>query len=101
MQPPTQIWRYFNRGLFNLTGSSLRAPISGGPIPRKITDLYDGDGGEVAMMGVITKAMGTFLVLMILLLPYYTGYTKSQETVDETKQHIDEAKTGFQAFWPS
>lgn len=52
-------------------------------------------GGEVAMMAVITKAMGAFLVLMILLLPYYTGDTQSQQTVDETKQRIDEAKAGL------
>lgn len=52
-------------------------------------------GGEVAMMAVITKAMGAFLVLMILLLPYYTGDTKSQQTVDETRQRIDAAKAGL------
>ncbi|WP_294533870.1 hypothetical protein [uncultured Rhodoblastus sp.] len=52
-------------------------------------------GGEVAMMAVITKAMGAFLVLMIMLLPYYTGDTQSQQTVDDTGRRIDEAKAGL------
>ena len=53
-------------------------------------------GGEVAMMAVITKAMGAFLVLMIMLLPYYTGDTQSQQTVDDTGHRIDEAKAGLE-----
>ncbi len=56
---------------------------------------HETSGGEVAMMAVITKAMGAFLVLMIMLLPYYTGDTQSQQTVDDTGRRIDEAKAGL------
>lgn len=52
-------------------------------------------GGEVAMMAVITKAMGAFLVLMIMLLPYYTGDTQSRQAVDDTGRRIDDAKAGL------
>ncbi|MFG1375318.1 hypothetical protein [Xanthobacter autotrophicus] len=56
---------------------------------------HENGGGEVAMMAVITKAMGAFLILMIMLLPYYTGDTRSQQTVEDTKQRIDDAKTSL------
>lgn len=48
--------------------------------------------GEIAMMAVITKAMGAFLVIMILLLPYYTGDPEAEQTAAATNKHIDDAK---------
>ena len=48
--------------------------------------------GEIAMMAVITKAMGAFLVIMILLLPYYTGDPEGEQTAAATNKHIDDAK---------
>jgi uncharacterized membrane protein len=49
-------------------------------------------GGEIAMMAVITKAMGAFLVIMILLLPYYTSDPVAQRTADKATEHVDQAK---------
>jgi hypothetical protein len=48
-------------------------------------------GGEMALMAVMTKAMGAFLVIMIMLLPYYTGDTAAQQTIDQTNEQIRKA----------
>lgn len=47
---------------------------------------------DVAMMAVITKAMGAFMVITLLLLPYYTGDNQSQKAVAETQETIENAK---------
>ncbi|MBS0250217.1 MAG: hypothetical protein JSR78_04050 [Proteobacteria bacterium] len=53
-------------------------------------------GSEIAMMAVITKAMGAFLVLMIVLLPYYTSDPVAQRTADEATEQVDQAKKKLQ-----
>ena len=53
-------------------------------------------GGEIAMMAVITKAMGAFLVLMIILLPYYTSDPVAQRTAEETTEQVEKAKEQLQ-----
>jgi hypothetical protein len=53
-------------------------------------------GGEIAMMAVITKAMGAFLVLMILLLPYYTSDPVAQRTAEEATEQLEDAKKKLQ-----
>lgn len=53
-------------------------------------------GSEIAMMAVITKAMGAFLVLMIVLLPYYTSDPVAQRTADEASEQVDHAKQKVQ-----
>ena len=54
-------------------------------------------GSEIAMMAVITKAMGAFLVLVVLLMPYYVvninieGLTKNvQEKMDKVQNQSSE-----------
>ncbi|RUP00334.1 hypothetical protein [Hyphomicrobium sp.] len=54
-------------------------------------------GSEIAMMAVITKAMGAFLVLVVLLMPYYVvninieGLTKNvQEKMDKVQSQSSE-----------
>jgi uncharacterized membrane protein len=49
-------------------------------------------GGEIAMMAVITKAMGAFLVIMILLLPYYNSGPVSQRTAEQAIESVDQAR---------
>ena len=49
----------------------------------------------MALMAVMTKAMGAFLVIMIMLLPYYTGDNAAQQTVDQTNAEIDKARAGL------
>lgn len=49
-------------------------------------------GGDVAMMAVITKAMGAFLVIMLLLLPYYTGDNQNEKTIAGAKATMDNAE---------
>lgn len=53
-------------------------------------------GSEIAMMAVITKAMGAFLVLMIVLMPYYTSDPVAQRTADEATEQVDHAKQKLQ-----
>jgi type II secretory pathway pseudopilin PulG len=38
---------------------------------------------DISLMAVVTKAMGAFLVLMLLLLPYYTPNARTQEVTEE------------------
>lgn len=51
----------------------------------------------MALMAVMTKAMGAFLVIMIMLLPYYTGDNAAQQTVDQANAEIDKARAGLAA----
>jgi uncharacterized membrane protein len=53
-------------------------------------------GGEIAMMAVITKAMGAFLVIMILLLPYYTSEPVAQRTAEQATEQVEQAKQQLQ-----
>lgn len=49
----------------------------------------------MALMAVMTKAMGAFLVIMIMLLPYYTGDNAAQQTVDQANAEMDKARAGL------
>lgn len=51
----------------------------------------------MALMAVMTKAMGAFLVIMIMLLPYYTGDNAAQHTVDQANAEMDKARAGLAA----
>lgn len=53
-------------------------------------------GGEIAMMAVITKAMGAFLVIMLMLLPYYTSNPVTQKISEETTEQVEKAKREVQ-----
>jgi len=49
----------------------------------------------MALMAVMTKAMGAFLVIMIMLLPYHTGDNAARQTVDQANAEIDKARAGL------
>ncbi|CAN0506892.1 unnamed protein product, partial [Phaeothamnion confervicola] len=53
-------------------------------------------GGEIAMMAVITKAMGAFLVIMLFLLPYYTSNPVTEKMVEEATEQVEQVKREVQ-----
>ena len=48
-------------------------------------------GGEVALMAVITKAMGAFLVLVVIMLPHYILVVNSSQSADKAQAAVDQA----------
>ncbi len=44
---------------------------------------------DISLMAVVTKAMGAFLVLMLLLIPYYKSGPLGQKTVDDVTKKIE------------
>ncbi|MBS0234872.1 MAG: hypothetical protein JSR99_15470 [Proteobacteria bacterium] len=48
---------------------------------------------DISLMAVVTKAMGAFLVLMLLLLPYYKGAPPSMTSPEEAQRAIAEARS--------
>lgn len=50
-------------------------------------------GGEVALMAVITKAMGAFLVLVVIMLPHYVFSPASRETAENAKKSVEQAQS--------
>jgi archaellum component FlaC len=44
---------------------------------------------DISLMAVVTKAMGAFLVLMILLMPYYRSAPTYQKPVEDVRQELD------------
>lgn len=44
---------------------------------------------DISLMAVVTKAMGAFLVLMILLMPYYRSSPAYQKPVEDVRQEIE------------
>ncbi len=44
---------------------------------------------DISLMAVVTKAMGAFLVLMILLMPYYRSSPAYQKPVEDVRQELD------------
>lgn len=48
-------------------------------------------GGEVALMAVITKAMGAFLILVVIMLPHYVLSVSSSKTADQAQERADSA----------
>jgi hypothetical protein len=52
---------------------------------------------DISLMAVVTKAMGAFLVIMILLLPsYFIARSQSEPTVNELRQQVDELQRRLQ-----
>lgn len=50
-------------------------------------------GSEIAMMAVITKAMGAFLVLVVLLMPYYVVNTNIEALTQNVQEKMDRVKS--------
>lgn len=48
-------------------------------------------GGEVALMAVITKAMGAFLILVVIMLPHYVLSVSSSKTADQAQERAEKA----------
>lgn len=44
---------------------------------------------DISLMAVVTKAMGAFLVLMILLMPYYRSSPAYQKPVEDVRRELD------------
>lgn len=51
----------------------------------------DVGGSEVALMAVITKAMGAFLVLVVIMLPHYVFAPASTENAKRANEQIEQA----------
>jgi prefoldin subunit 5 len=52
---------------------------------------------DISLMAVVTKAMGAFLVIMIMLLPsYYIARSQSEPTVNELRQQVDDLQRRLQ-----
>lgn len=48
-------------------------------------------GGEVALMAVITKAMGAFLVLVVIMLPHYILVVNNSQSADQAQAAVNQA----------
>ena len=48
-------------------------------------------------MAVVTKAMGAFLVLMLLLMPYYTSEPMGQKEADALEKKVEEVSKNIQS----
>jgi TolA-binding protein len=51
----------------------------------------EGVGSEIALMAVITKAMGAFLVLVVIMMPHYVFNQAAEDTAGKARQSLDEA----------
>jgi hypothetical protein len=51
---------------------------------------------DISLMAVVTKAMGAFLVLMLLLMPYYSSSPMGQQTADDLATKVDQVKKNVQ-----
>lgn len=47
---------------------------------------------DISLMAVVTKAMGAFLVLMLILLPYYSSDPNYQASAEELAQKLKDAQ---------
>ena len=47
---------------------------------------------DISLMAVVTKAMGAFLVLMLILIPYYPTGPGVEQTVEDAQSKLDDAK---------
>jgi len=45
---------------------------------------------DISLMAVVTKAMGAFLVLMLLLIPYYKSGPIAQKPIDDLAKKVEE-----------
>lgn len=51
---------------------------------------------DISLMAVVTKAMGAFLVLMLLLLPYYTPNKQTEEDIKEIVLQLKKARESIE-----
>lgn len=51
---------------------------------------------DISLMAVVTKAMGAFLVLMLLLMPYYSSSPMGQDTANDLAGKIEKVKKDVQ-----
>ena len=51
---------------------------------------------DISLMAVVTKAMGAFLVLMLLLMPYYTSEPMGQKEADALEKKVEEVNKNIQ-----
>ena len=47
---------------------------------------------DISLMAVVTKAMGAFLVLMLILIPYYPTGPNVEQTVEDAQSKVEDAK---------
>lgn len=45
---------------------------------------------DISLMAVVTKAMGAFLVLMLLLMPYYSSGPLGEKTIADLNEQVDQ-----------
>jgi Skp family chaperone for outer membrane proteins len=55
--------------------------------PNRSIEVFD-----ISLMAVVTKAMGAFLVLMLLLMPYYSSGPVGEKTAAELAEELKEAQ---------
>jgi hypothetical protein len=53
---------------------------------------------DISLMAVVTKAMGAFLVLMLLLMPYYSSGPLGGTTIGDLNDEIDALDKQIQTF---
>jgi hypothetical protein len=61
--------------------------------PNRSIEVFD-----IALMAVVTKAMGAFLVLMLLLMPYYSSGPVGQQNAEELAKAVAEAQQKIEAL---
>ena len=60
--------------------------------PHRSIEVFD-----ISLMAVVTKAMGAFLVLMLLLMPYYSSGPIGQQEASDLKDKVDQVDKNIQA----
>jgi hypothetical protein len=61
--------------------------------PHRSIEVFD-----ISLMAVVTKAMGAFLVIMLLLMPYYSSGSLGDKAAAEAAQQLKEAQQKLQAL---
>lgn len=46
---------------------------------------------DISLMAVVTKAMGAFLVMMLLLLPYYSSSSLGKDEAQDLAKKVQDA----------
>jgi hypothetical protein len=59
--------------------------------PHRSIEVFD-----ISLMAVVTKAMGAFLVLMLLLMPYYSSGPIGQQEADDLGKKVDQVQQNIQ-----
>lgn len=61
--------------------------------PHRSIEVFD-----ISLMAVVTKAMGAFLVIMLLLMPYYSSGSLGDKSAAEATKQLAEAQQKLQAL---